>query len=305
MHIPLFYLYYNFPLFIWYCFGMLFSTGESMVVFLGIDGGGTGCRAALADASGAILGFGTAGPANVNSDVAGTFANVMAATRMALTGHDIPETDLVAVLGLAGANVSMVVAQLRQMLPFARIRIVTDAVTAARGALGGSDGIVAAMGTGSVFAVQRNGIMRQFGGRGFVLGDQGSGAVLGRALLAEALRADDGFAEMTPLLAEVLDELGGVEGIITFGFRASPAEFAAFAPRIVQGDDPAARRLFDAAVTELRDLMRILQAGDSLPLVFLGGLGPFYADRLRDLWEIRAPLGSGLDGAVRLALEEA
>lgn len=276
-----------------------------MVVFLGIDGGGTGCRAALADGSGRILGRGAAGPANVNTDVEGTFANIMAATRQALAGNDLAETDLVAALGLAGANISDAVARLHALLPFARARIVTDAVTAARGALGGADGIVAAMGTGSVFAVQRGGVMRQFGGRGFVLGDQGSGAVLGRALLAEALRADDGFAEMTPLLAEILTELGGVEGIITFGFRARPAEFAAFAPRIVQSDDPAARRLLDAAVAELRDIIARLQAGDELPLVFLGGLGPFYAERLRDMGEIRAPLGSGVDGALRLALEEA
>ncbi|PTX46146.1 glucosamine kinase [Gemmobacter caeni] len=276
-----------------------------MVVFLGIDGGGTGCRAAVADSAGTILGLGAAGPANVNTDVTGTFANIMTATRQALSGHTIAETDLVAVLGLAGANISAAVDHLHQMLPFARTRIVTDAVTAARGALGGADGIVAAMGTGSVFAVQRAGVMRQFGGRGFVLGDQGSGAVLGRTLLAEALRADDGFAPMTPLLAEVLGEFGGIEGIITFGFRARPAEFAALAPRIVQSDDPAARRIFEDAVKEVRGIVETLQAGDRLPLVFLGGLGPSYSRHLGELWEIRAPLGSGLDGAVRLALEEA
>ena len=191
------------------------------------------------------------------------------------------------------------------MLPFRQTRIVTDAVTAATGALGGQDGIVAAMGTGSVFAVQIGGEMRQYGGRGFVLGDEASGAVLGRTLLAEALRAEDGFVPMSPLLQAVLDELGGIEGVISFGFRARPAEFAAFAPRIVTGGDPAGARIFDAAVAEVGGMIDTLQAGRDLPVVFLGGLGALYADRLQGRWQMLPARGSGLDGALHLARQEA
>jgi len=67
------------------------------------------------------------------------------------------------------------VERLRAALPFARIRIETDAVAAAKGALRDEDGIVAALGTGSVFAAQRGGEVRQIGGWGLVLGDEGSG----------------------------------------------------------------------------------------------------------------------------------
>ena len=273
-----------------------------MPLFLGIDGGGTGCRAAVADAQGRILGQGAAGPANVNTDVAATCANILAATRQALAGTGVAPEDLQAALGLAGANVSAAVVQLRAMLPFARAEIVTDAVTATKGALGAGDGIVAAMGTGSVFARQQGGAVRQFGGRGFLLGDEGSGAVLGRALLAEALRAEDGFVPMTPLLQAVLDELGGIEGVISFGFRARPADFAAFAPRIVAGDDPAGERLFAAAVAEVGGMIVHLQGAAALPVVFLGGLGPHYAARLAGRWDIRPALGSGVDGALQIAM---
>jgi len=186
-----------------------------MTYFLGIDGGGTGCRAAIADASGRIIGQGAGGPANISIETEGACANILAATRAALDQAGQGHLDqLTAVLGLAGANVTASARRLQAMLPFRRTRIVTDAVTAAAGALGTADGIVAAMGTGSVFAVQTGGEMRQYGGRGFLLGDEGSGAVLGRALLAEALRAEDGFAPMTPLLQAVLDELGGIEGVM-------------------------------------------------------------------------------------------
>lgn len=272
-----------------------------MTIFLGIDGGGTGCRAAVSDEVGCILGHGTAGPANVNTDLQGTLANVLAAAEEALAGRDPGQA--IAVLGLAGANVRSAAEALRASLPFAHTRIVSDAVTAARGALGPNDGIVAAMGTGSVFAVQRNGVMRQFGGRGFLLGDEGSGAVLGRTLLSRALRAEDGFAEMTPLLHGILDEFGGVEGVIRFATTARPAEFGTLTPRLIGSDDPAAEAIFGAAVAEVQGILTTLQGSSPLPVTFLGGLGPAYAARLSDLWTIRPALGSGVDGALAMARE--
>ncbi|WP_347268033.1 BadF/BadG/BcrA/BcrD ATPase family protein [Paracoccus sp. (in: a-proteobacteria)] len=273
-----------------------------MSLFLGIDGGGTGCRAALADAHGTVLGRGEAGPANISIDVEGACANILTAAAAALrdAGQGRIE-DLGAVLGLAGANVTASARRLQAMLPFRRARVLTDAVTAATGALGGSDGIVAALGTGSVFAVQADGRMRQYGGRGFLLGDEGSGAVLGRVLLSEALRAEDGFVPMSPLLQGVLDELGGIEGVISFGLQAKPADFGRFAPRIMAGGDAAAERILAAAVAEIGAMIDCLQAGRDLPVVFLGGLAPHYAARLAGRWPMRAPQGSGLDGALALA----
>ena len=85
--------------------------------------------------------------------------------------------------------------------------------------------------------------------------------------------------------------------------RARPVEFAAFAPRVVAQDDPAAQRLFDRAVADVSLILDVLQKGGSLPVVFLGGLASHYAARLSARWETRAPLGTGLDGAVQMARE--
>ncbi|KGJ06507.1 glucosamine kinase [Paracoccus halophilus] len=274
-----------------------------MALFLGIDGGGTGCRAVLAAADGPALGRGNGGPANINTDVEGAAGSIMAATAEALRGTGADPRDLIAVLGLAGGTMRGATARLTGLLPFARIRIVNDGLTTARGALGAEDGILAAIGTGSVFAVQRGGVIRQVGGRGFLLGDEASGAVLGRSLMAEALRAEDGFVPMTPLLRAVLDEHGGIEGIITFGNHARPGDFGALAPEIVASDDPAARRIFDAAVEQVRQNLATLQEGDKLPVVFTGGLGPHYAARLAGLWPQRPALGSSVDGALAMARE--
>ena len=270
------------------------------MLFLGIDGGGSGCRAAVADARG-VLGRGSAGPANINTDLDGAAASILAATRAALPDGADP-AGLTAVLGLAGGTMGAAAEGLAARLPFRRLRIVNDSVTLARGALGPEDGILAAMGTGSVFAVQRAGALRQVGGRGFLMGDEGSGAVLGRSLLAQAMRAADGFRPMTPLLAALLDEFGGIEGIIAFGNRARPADFARLAPRIVASADPAAAALFDAAVAELRAQIARLQDGAPLPVVFTGGLGPAYAARLGSVPQ-RPAAGTGVDGALALARE--
>lgn len=275
-----------------------------MAFFLGIDGGGSGCRAAVSDADGRIIGQGQGGPANINSDVEGAAVNIMAATARALEGTGADPRDLIATLGLAGGTMTAATERLAGLLPFARMRIVNDAVTAARGALGTQDGILAAIGTGSVFAVQRSGDLRQVGGRGFLMGDEGSGAVLGRALLSLAMRAEDGFADMTPLLQEILERFGGVEGIIRFGNTASPADFAAYAPGIVTGDDPAARQVLDAALAEVRHILTVLQVDAHLPVVFVGGLGPAYAARLTD-WPQRPALGTGVDGALLMARQMA
>jgi len=279
-----------------------------MTLYLGIDGGGTGCRAAVADASGRILGEGRAGPANIASDVMSARDNILAATREALTlatGSDAELPQLTAGLGLAGANAAGAAGALRAALPFARVRIETDAIAAVKGALGDRDGIVAAIGTGSVFASQRAGVIRQIGGWGLVLGDEGSGARLGRSLLAAALGAVDGFRPMTPLLGRILDEHGGSEGVIAFSLAARPADFAALAPLAVGSDDPAAQAVMAGAVADVAASIAVLQGDPSLPVTFIGGLGPAYAARLAGRWQIAPPQGSALDGALLLAREAA
>jgi glucosamine kinase len=271
---------------------------------VGVDGGGTGCRAAVADAEGRVLGRGEAGPANIASDPEGARASILAAVGAALAAAGLPAERLAgarAGLGLAGANAAGAAAWLGPRLPFAAARIETDAVAATLGALGGADGVVAALGTGSVFAASRAGVIRQIGGWGLILGDEGSGAWIGRAVCARALRALDGFVPMTPLLAALLEEHGGAEGVVGFSLRARPADWAALAPRVVGSDDPAAEAVMAQAVADVAEAVGLLRAGDDLPVVFLGGLGAVYAARLAGRWRIEAARGTALDGALRLA----
>ena len=278
-----------------------------MALFLGVDGGGTGCRAVVADASGRRLGEGRAGAANIVTDLDGACANILAATQMAL-GTQADLTTLNAVLGLAGATVPGYAERLAAALPFAQTLIVSDAVTALRGALHDADGIAAMIGTGSVFAAQRLGQVTVTGGWGFILGDEGGGAWLGRSLLARALQARDGLVAMTPLLAQVIQEVGGPHGLVEFARTARPGDFARYAPRIVAAsEDAAADHVLHAAETWITREIDHLAAEPSAPVTFLGGLGPIFADRLAARYgaRLRKPLGTGLDGALWMALQEA
>lgn len=272
-----------------------------MTLFLGIDGGGTGCRAAVADGAGHILARAEAGPANIASDLTGAARNILAAAAQAARDAGARLEDMVAGLGLAGANAAGAPTALGAHLPFARLRIVTDGVTAVMGALGEADGIVAALGTGSVFGVQRGSAVRQIGGRGLALGDEGSGAWIGRAILSRALRAVDGLAPMTPLLAELVDKMGGDDRVVAFSLTARPADYAALAPRILISDDPAAQAVMAAAEADVAQAIGALQETPALPVVFLGGLGPAFAARLAGRWPQRTAQGTALDGALLLA----
>lgn len=278
-----------------------------MDLYLGVDGGGTGCRVALADGQGRVLARAEAGAANIASNPEGALANILTASRSAAmqalgTADDAALGRIRAGLGLAGANASGAALWLGAHLPFAATRIETDAVTAVKGALGQADGIVAAMGTGSVFAVQTHGHVRQIGGWGFWLGDEGSGAVLGRALLARALRAFDGVVPMSPLLQSVLEEFATPDKLVGFSLTARPGDYARFAPRLLDSDDPAALTITADAVAQVRATIAALQPKTVLPMTFIGGLGPAYAQRISD-WPQRQAQGSALDGALMLAME--
>ncbi|MFT3974222.1 MAG: BadF/BadG/BcrA/BcrD ATPase family protein [Amaricoccus sp.] len=275
-------------------------------LFLGIDGGGSGCRAAVADAAGRILGEGKGGPANVVSDPDTAFASVLAAAwgAMAAAGEGDDLGRLVAVLGLAGANVAEAAVAFRARLPFASARVENDVTVAVKGALGVEDGIVAAIGTGAIYGTQRGGRVRLAGGWGLILGDHGSGARMGRDLYEAALLAHDGFIAQTPLLAGILREMRSPDAIVAFARRAGPADFARAAPRVLAAaGDPAADRILADADAAIARALDHLEADGAIPIIFSGGLGATFAARLGHRYPtlVRPAKGSALDGALAMA----
>ena len=281
-----------------------------MSFVLGIDGGGTSCRAALATASGDVIGRGKSGPANIRTDLTGARGNIVEAALKALVdaGKDpalLPEIS--AVLGLAGTNVGTYAQQLEAILPFRHARVETDALIALEGAVGPGNGAMAILGTGTAYMVRKEGVTRAIGGWGFQIGDQGSGARIGRDLLELTLLAHDGIREASPLTREMLRIFrNDPQDVVEFTTNAKPGDFGGFAPKVFEHaakGDSVAQAILDKAVADVEASLAALDLGGGDPLCLLGGLAPLYAPRLSARYQamLKPPLQDALGGAVAMA----
>ena len=279
--------------------------------FIGVDGGGTGCRVRLADAAGRILGESIGGAANVYLDrpratatIRDTIAAVLAKAGLAAANR----ADLSLGLGLAGVSGPEVAATVRAAFPeFGSVAVVHDGVSACLGAHGGEDGGLVIVGTGSAAVLRLRGVDVSFGGRGFHLGDDGSGACLGRDLWRKVLRAYDGLEPWSPLLQNSMAEFGGDPvAVIRWGRDARSHEFAAFAPRVLAAArelDPAALVLVNQSAAAIGELIEALRYRGAPRISLVGGLAgeitPYLADEPRD--SLSPPLADALAGALMLA----
>lgn len=277
---------------------------------IGIDGGGTSCRAAVVDGTGQILGTGKAGASNILSDLENSLINIVASARQALTNAGVdPELayKLPAVIGTAGANVGNYGKRVEGALPFASSRVVTDATIALQGALGDADGIIGAFGTGSVYNARRNGKIWGIGGWGFVVGDQASGARLGRDLLERTLLAYDRVTATSPLTGVIMAEYGGdPERIVEFAHASKPKDFARYAPIVFEYagmNDTIAIDIVRTAAKAITESLDALLWPECPSICLLGGLSEAYRPWLnaRHKTLLAEPKGDVLRGAVELA----
>ncbi len=278
-------------------------------LIIAVDGGGTGCRAAVGTLAVGALAEAQGGPANVSTNFEQSVANIMQAVLEALGNADLGEVDLshsVAHLGLAGADLESIQKKTAAMFPFGQTNVSGDRQTNVAGVLGDQDGYVVALGTGTIIARQQAGGVRTVGGWGFQLSDQAGGAWLGRALLTYTLNAEEGLEESSDLTRTVAGDLGGVQGIFDWSNRARPADYAGFAPQLFAagkaGDGVAVKLLSDGSAYVTRGLDTLgFEEGDILSLA--GGVGPHYAPYLPDryLTNQTDPKGNALEGAFSLA----
>ncbi|MBP0577891.1 N-acetylglucosamine kinase [Labrys sp. LIt4] len=280
------------------------------MMVLGIDGGGTSCRAALATAQSQIIGRAKAGPANIRTDLDGACENIMAAVSQAFAnaGQDparIPDTPIV--LGMAGANIAAYATRLLARLPFRQCRIETDVLIALEGAIGAGDGAIGILGTGSHYLARQSGQVRHLGGWGLAVGDQGSGARIGRDLLEETLLAYDGIVPRSPLVGAVLTaHHDDPQEIVEFTKAARPRDFGTFAPMVfdyLDRGDPTAARIVRRAVAAVEASLDALGLANATPRCLLGGLATLIGPRLsaRHSERLVPPLQDALGGAVTMA----
>jgi glucosamine kinase len=280
---------------------------------LGVDGGGTRCRARLARRSGQVLGEGTAGPANLRQGFVEAFAAILDAAGQCLAAAGLPRTMLgqtTACLALAGASEpDQLDAARRHPLPFAHALITTDAEAACVGAHGGQDGAVVIVGTGSIGWGIVDGRCHRVGGWGLAVSDEGSGAWLGREAVRRALWAHDGRIEWTPLLERVFARFDrDAHAVVRWTATAAPRDYGEIAPLVFDAagrGDAAAIELAELGAGHIAALVAQLGRVGAQRIALVGGLAaaiePYLPATARS--RLVAPQGDALAGALRLACE--
>jgi glucosamine kinase len=269
---------------------------EAQRLYIGIDGGGTNCRARIEDDTGRYLGAGMAGAAATRLGVDSSLAALTRASLAAAEDAGLPASSLAqmhAGVGLAGIGRKGALEELMQRPhPFRSLVYTNDAVIACLGAHGGRDGGIVIAGTGSVGLAMVNGREFRIGGYGFPISDEGSGAEIGLHAIRLALRAHDKRTAATALTLDLMTRFNNdAFAVVAWAERATATDFASFAPRVLQHaeeGDPLAGRIVANAARQIGALVRRLRSFGAPRVSLLGGLA--------------APLGGWLEADVKQQL---
>lgn len=284
---------------------------KNRTLYLGVDGGGTHCRARLEDAESNVLGEAASGCANTTSGIDNAFAAIFDATKKIFASLDLPENcfaNIHAGLGLAGVMDSVEMAKAESYLhPFASLSVNSDAVAACYGAHGGADGGIAIFGTGSSGCAIMDGTMIYTGGWGFILNDFGSGAQLGLQTLRRSLLACDQIIPHTTLTRTILNHFeNNPANMARWALTAKPKDFGQFAKitsKHAEDHEEDAVLLMKKSASEAEQLINSLVNQGVERMALLGGLAPHLQKHFtsQTLKLLHPPLGDAMSGAIYMA----
>ncbi|GAB2668429.1 N-acetylglucosamine kinase [Vibrio panuliri] len=279
--------------------------------YVGIDGGGTSCRARIRNEQNQLLGEAKSGSANIMLGAEIAMASIieaitLAANQAGLTADHFKQMHVG--LALAGAeHQNSWHAFMAQSHPFASLVLNTDAYGACLGAHNGDDGAIMIGGTGSCGIFLQGGEQHVVGGREFPISDQGGGAVMGLRLIQQVLLAYDGIVEKTPLAQHVLQHFNhDVDAIVEWSKTAIPKDYGQFSPAIFehayQGDTLAISMLKQTAA-DIEMFLTALNQRGATRICLMGSI----AERIQDWlsppvqqW-IVSPQFDAIEGAIMMA----
>lgn len=278
-------------------------------LLLGLDGGGTRTRAAVATTEGTISGRGQAGACNLAAvPLDEALSAALSAAAEALNEASVDPADVRAICaGVAGTSFEARRLEfetgLRETFPSAKVSVVPDFAIALTGATEGSPGVIVIAGTGSAaYGQNAMGESHRTGAYGYLIDDTGSGYGVGRAALAAILRAADGTGEATSLskrIPEVL-QIASLADIVpgVYGGGISRVVIASLSRIVTE----AALQDNDAAATAI-----LMRAGGALAQLargvtdrlFAGTDLPFPVSPIGGLWNAGAPLADVFTRSLR------
>lgn len=192
----------------------------------------------------------------------------------------------------------------RRILPGFTVTVGSDLTAAAMASLGSSDGIAAILGTGSNSGLYLGGrIVRNIPAGGFILGDEGSGAWLGKTLLSDYIKG------MLPeALSRALEEECGplsYHAVVDRVYRGEmPSRYlASFSPFLKRHEDyEYVRGVLEAGFRTFMQRNVLRYGRPDLPLAAVGSVAAVYEGILRsvaaefriEVLNVEASAGDGL-----------
>jgi N-acetylglucosamine kinase-like BadF-type ATPase len=182
---------------------------------IGIDGGGTKTRGAIAGEDGQIITHHVVGSTNHHSNSLDVVKeNLRELITTLLTQAGVAPQDVACVCtGMAGVDrpddKALIKGIMAELLPHALAVPVNDGLIALVGGTLRTVGIIVISGTGSIaVGVNKQGVQGRAGGWGHILGDEGSGYAIGQRGLRAVCRAFDGRSGPTMLQDIVMKHFG-------------------------------------------------------------------------------------------------
>jgi glucosamine kinase len=302
--------------------------------YLGVDGGGTNCRVRLADENLVTLAEVRNGRSNLQiDDGEPAYKAILDGTRDAFREAGVDAAEMAnthACFGMAGGRLDSARAEFAaRQWPFAGVKVFDDIDIAHAGALDGGEGGVVIIGTGSAAMSIVDGKRHQVGGWGFPIGDQMSGAILGRELARYSVEAFDGLVPASPLTKAVIAHLGGdnqaamawsfatemdlrlvnpdgTEGCDDALIGRAPGEYGELIPLFFDHydkGDPVALKIMDIQLASIGIYVRWFKSHGAGVMAIVGGFGrrlfPILQQQYGDF--VALPKYEPLHGAVILA----
>jgi N-acetylglucosamine kinase-like BadF-type ATPase len=170
-------------------------------VILAVDGGGLNTKTLCADLNGNILGEGLSGPTSLSTTSIGAASfNLRESVRQALEKFSNPPQIKAMVMGLAGMDSptehersSKIFGDILKQFGVVEMVLVNEAVITLESGTNKSNALVLIAGTGSnCYGRNEDGLEAKTGGMDYLLSDQGSGYIIGRQVLRDAVKSYDG-----------------------------------------------------------------------------------------------------------------
>jgi glucosamine kinase len=250
-------------------------------LFLGIDGGGSKCKAILMNEKDEVIGSGISGPGNPLHGFEQATRSIIESAKLAMKDAGLAHinlNELNAGVGLAGVNLPVLFKQMQMWQhPFKQIFLATDLLIACLGAHQGKDGAVVISGTGSCGFSYINDEEFMLGAHGFPHGDKGSGAWFGLEAVKQVLLSIDGIIEpsiLNKMLLTRLDCKNDTELVEAVAGKAATyyAQLAYLVFDAAKQGDKVALGIVNEGADYINNIIRMLRKKNPPRISIIGGL---------------------------------